>query len=302
MNQFSFGNAISHWSNTSGPSGFVWKYALCYGVAAVLLAGVGIAIGGSIALTGGVNEFGQIDTNAIPQIIAYYAWSLFGGILIWAVFEAAAQRRYQHGVGFSLKFGGDELRLLVVGLLWLITVLVLYFIGAVVAGGITFAAMSASPELGLIIGVIATLAAVAFGVFIVVRLSPAGAMTIRDRKITFPSAWKATKGRFWPIFGAYFVMFLIAFAVILVVYFVIIVGVVGLIFASGGAENMADDPEAAFGALLSPVGLIVGLILGVGVYSLLGLIQFAFQGIPGLVAKTDPTWSGAGSRVDDAFS
>ena len=302
MNTFTIGNALSHWSNTTGPGGFVWKYVLGYALAAVVVGGLGFVIGGSIAFTGGFDEFGQIDPAAIPRLIAYYAWTVIAGILIWVMFEAAAQRRYQHGAGFSLKVGGDELRLLVVALFWLLTFVALYIGVSVVVGGLVFAFMQMSPQLGAIMGFIFLLAALGLVIFVLVRLSPAAAMTVRDKKIRFSSAWSATKGRFWSLFGSYFLMWLIALVVVIIVYFVVVVGAVGAIFAAGGAENLENDPEAAFAALMGPTTIVLGTIVAFGAYALFGLIQFAVQGIPGLAAKTDPNWSGEGSRVGDAFS
>jgi len=192
--------------------------------------------------------------------------------------------------------------LIVVALLWLLTILALYIGIAVLVGVIAFAASAVSPELAGVLAFVLGLMGLAAFLFAVVRLSPAAAMTIRDRKIRFSSAWGATKGRFWPISGAYIVMALIAALVLLVVYIIIAAAVGGLMLSSIDFSAGEPTPEEIAALFLNPASITLGVVLGFLGYFIYGVVLFAFQGIPGLVAKTDPKWSGAGSVVNDTFS
>lgn len=126
--------------------------------------------------------------------------------------------------------------------------------------------------------------------FFGVKFSPAAAMTIRDRKIRFASAWGATKGKFWPLLGAYALWALLGF--------------VGYMFAmsalvAGGAGAFAAmDPEST-----NPFGVIAGLgPLVVILYFLIiaaGIcFYYIWAGPAALAAKTDPRYLLASPDVD----
>lgn len=290
---FSFGNAMSHWSRTEGPQGFVWKFALAYAGAAIVVAVVGFLLGGMGALTG---DIGQVE---IVRLIIYYVWSIVAGVLVWAMFEAAGQRRYLRGEGLSLRIGGDEGRLIVVGLLMIVSILAMYLGIAFVVGLLVVAGGAVSPELGGLLGIVSGIAGFGFLVFMLVRLSPAAAMTVRDGHIRFPSAFTATKGRFWPLFGAYVVMSLIVLVAVIFLYLIIIAIGMGVVFSTTEVGSGGGFDEDVVMALISnPLVILLGLMLLLGVYIFQGLVMFVFQGIPALAAKTDPNWAGAGSAAD----
>lgn len=304
LQTFSFGDALSHFTKTEGPGGFVWKYALTYAVASILLAALGYFIMGPAMFLMNMDPdyAATLDQGYIVRMVAYYAISVVGGILIWVMLESAAQRRYQHGEGFSLRLGGDEGRVFVVGLLWLLTIIGIYIAGLVVIGGLSFVLVQAMGQSAMWLIALLSLVYVGFVIWLLVRLSPASAMTVRDRKIHFFGAFRATKNRFWPLFFAFFVMMLIALAVIFLIYMVIGGVMVGVLLSSSAASSGAADPAALIEAFLNPVGLVAVTLMGLAVYFVFGVIQFAFVGIPALAAKTDPSWSGAGSVVNDTFA
>lgn len=303
--KFTFDGALMHFARVKGPGGFIWKYAVAYGLATVLLFGVMIlAVGGPflrLMELSAASSTGQIDEEAaaaaMMSLIPLCLLAIPLGIGFWAVFESAVQRRYVRQEGFSLKFGGDEGRLLVIGLLWILTIFVLYLGVAIVAGVLIGAAGLALGEAAALIAIPVVIAAICAFLWVLVRLSPASAMTIRDRQIVFPSAFSASKGRFWPMFGAFVVIALVAIVVSLITQ-VLMGGVMGGALAANPAALESGDIGAMF---TNPV-LLIGILLATFVsYALNAVVQFAFAGIAAKAALTDPNWEGA-VQIDETFS
>ena len=74
------------------------------------------------------------------------------------------------------------------------------FIGAAITG---LVAMASRPLAG-VAGVVALFAWIAVLIFVPIRLSLAGPHTFADHRLRPFASWTMTKGRFWPMFGAYF--------------------------------------------------------------------------------------------------
>ncbi len=304
--QFSFGNALSHWSNTQGPGGFVWKYALAYGLVSILMIALMFAVAAGpflrLMTLASQSPGGEISDAAalsvLQGLLPVLLRAIPVGILFWVVFEGALQRRYMRDEGFSIKLGGDEGRLFVVGLLWIVTLIGLYLalaIGVgVVGGGLVGMAMGESAAFAIIPLVIAGFAAF---VWVIVRLSPASAMTVRDRKITFTSAFAASKGRFWSMFFAFIIMAIIAYIVSLLLQLILMAVIGGAIAANPGFMDGPDTPDAVLSALMSPVVLLPAALAYFVMLGFQAIVQFAWAGIPALAAKTDPNWSGEQADV-----
>lgn len=303
--EFSFGNALSHWSNSQGPSGFIWKYALAYGLATLAIAAVFVAIAGgavmqlmTLSMQAPGGEISDAEALAVlGRLVPVFLLAIPLAILFWVVFEGALQRRYMRDEGFSLKIGGDEGRLFVVGLLWVLTLFGLYLGIAIVFGLVGAGLGLALGDAGMIILIPLVIAGVALFVWVIVRLSPASAMTVRDRKITFTSAFRASKGRFWQMFFAFIIMAIIAYIVSIVLQLVLGMMVGGALMSNPDIMSGTSDPEALMAALFSP-GTLIGAAVAYFVMSAInGIVQFAWAGIPALAAKTDPEWTGGQADV-----
>jgi len=303
--EFSFGNALSHWSNTQGPGGFLWKYALAYGLATVAFLGVFLLLAG-----GAIMQFVSMSAQApggtvsdqealrmLGSLVPVFLLAIPLGILFWVVFEGALQRRYIRDEGFSLRISGDEGRLFVVGLLWILTLIGLYLAIAIVVGAVGGGLAAALGESAVFIVIPLVIAGVAGFVWVVVRLSPASAMTIRDRKITFTSAFQASKGRFWQMFFAFIIMAIIAYIVSLVLQLILGAMIGGAMMTNPAIMNGTGDPEAMMAALFSPSTLVMAGFVYFVMSAVQGLIQFAWAGIPALAAKTDPHWTSGQADV-----
>ena len=311
---FSFDNAAFHFARTSGPSGYMWKHALWY----LLLAGLIIlasyflmkplwgAYGEmmTVAFQGDPNDLNNIEAQMDLILVENMGRILLGqlvtlvlGLMLWAAFEAAIQRRYIRDEGFSLRFGGDELRMIVVGLIWMAM-----FIGggiitqlAMLGLVMPVATMVDNPAVVAIWGFVVSLSFIAVWIFLTVRLSAAAALTIRDRKIRFFDSWGATKGRFWTMLGAFLVLGLILGVAFFILY---AVGVVGLFGSAMMAPGVMDgqNAEPNMTALIEYVSQPAFLAAVAALYAVMigfqAIAGYIWAGVAALAAKTDPRGGG----------
>lgn len=301
-NRFTFDGALMHFVRTEAPGGFFWKFLLAY----VLLYGVIAAI--LFAVVGGPfltmmqmsieNPGRQMSDEEAMQFLGamgllyLVALPLFG--LVWAMLEASLQRRYVRLEGFSLRIGGDELRVLAVGLFWILLFIGLYIAMVIVIAipiGILAAASGGNAGGAVAAGILGFVAFIAgFGgmIFVMIRLSPAAAITVRDRKITFFGAWGATKNRFWPLLGAFFIMFLVAMLAYAAIQIVMGAAMAGAMISNAEALESGD-----VAAVFTSPGMLFGFgIAMIGYVFIQAGVQFVAAGIPAHAANTDPRGGG----------
>ena len=319
--RFSFANAMLHFAQARGPGGFIWKYALAYLLAVLLMGGLAYVLFQPLiglftnvllqvaqeAMSG--DDIEVVMTREISGMAGRIVFSYIGLLLltalVWSMFEAAIQRRYVREEGFSIGIGADEFRLLLVALMWLLFNIVGYLASAIIAailgavimglgGGENFA-------LGFSFPIVFLLAA--FGwLYCTIRLAPAAGLTIRDSRLQFLNAWGASRGRFLPLFFAYVFLGIIFWIVFTVLY-------------SGGAAATFSIFMANFGSIeqieANPAELIFFVLQGrfiasvVGIYAVLltinGLLAYVWAGPASLAAKTDPRGGGI-AQAPDVFA
>ena len=284
--EFNFDNAAFHFDKTEGPKGFILKYLTAYVVVGLIVAGLNILL--AIGLFGSLEDMQQVMSGGGGDwllFLLYQGFAIIIGVLVWVVFEAAVLRRYLRAEGFALKLGADEGRLVLVSLIWMGLGIVAYIALAFVFGLLSVVFIGASPMLGGIIVFLLGLVAVGAWIYYAVRFSAAGALTIRDRAVRFPSAWAVTRGRFWTLFGAYLVLFLI-FLAIYVVLFVVL-----FMFVLGSTVDFSD-PEALSRAFMpTNLGLQM-VIMTIITTAVQGFVMLAWAGPAALAAKLDPRHGG----------
>jgi hypothetical protein len=162
-----------------------------------------------------------IENMSLPMGLGMLAltgliWTFFFAVL-YASFEAACLRwmvRGETGGFMGLTLGADTWR--VYSGYWLWFLLYMGFsmaMGIVVITivGILTVASSGDPAAmasGMIAGYALQYATL---IYFATRFAPAAATSIARRKFSFFQAWKVTKGRFWALFGSFFILFLINF-------------------------------------------------------------------------------------------
>ncbi len=198
-----------------------------------------------------------------------YSGLLLGMWTVMASGEAAMHRKVLLGVENPrgpLRFGKEELRVMLVQLgVWAL-VLLAYIGGAFILALMGGALMAAIPILGAIVFSLGGLALFGFLIWLPIRLGPAAALTINQGKRHLLAANKVTKFRFWNLFLAYLVSSVLGYLLLYTVMGLAVLLVAGdseiLVAMSGlGAENPTVAFEALGVRLKNPLFLGLGLVL-----------------------------------------
>jgi hypothetical protein len=204
-----------------------------------------------------VHLFSQIPSDDLTRLtgltfefllVDLVLFVLFYGVLFAAV-ERAVLRHGEGGPGW-LRLGGDELRQIAVLFCFSLVLLAIYLavgtlgsvIGAVLFSGLGAAGAFLGLSLGLVVAVVVV-------VWVGVRLSMALPATFDRRRFVLFDTWTLTRGRFWPLLGAYIVAWLMS---LLVTVLVVFIGYAIADLLPGAAGGNATT----FGALLTPGGII----------------------------------------------
>ncbi|HPE47436.1 MAG TPA: hypothetical protein PLR76_03535 [Hyphomonas sp.] len=228
--RFSFDGALLHGFRAAHARTFPWSFALAFALISTGLTSVALFLArGTLfrffdaaeALEGQPTPADpwQAITSLFGVLAPLVPWLALSSVIswiVWAMFEAASQRRYIRNEAFSLRFGADELRMMATGFLWYLMQLVLFIVPILIIVSSSVGALHSVVDGTLSEREFERLmlqrAAVVFGlmlillpvyVFFATRLSPCFAMTIKDRRIVFRGAWPVSRGRFWPILGAF---------------------------------------------------------------------------------------------------
>lgn len=304
---FTFERALSWPFTAAHAATFPWIFGAAYaGVYGLVFACIGLFAAGDftnwIALLEAAESTNN-DEEQVAMVLGGFArlipWGLLSGLIswaVWAMFETASQRRYIWDQPFRLGFGADELRMMIVGLLWAVMGLVLIGLPMVLILGTTFYTLFTDPaqfntpgatdQLALqVLGSFGVLLlALPIYVFFATRLAPSFGLTVRERRIRFFDAWNVSRGRFWPIFGAF---------VILAFSGSILVQIISGIAQTLIMPSMMNLANAADGASLRAMIFSSGFMVPMGLYLFLtlflqGLLQHVVGGPAAFAVRHDP--------------
>lgn len=312
MEKFDFSEAFSHWHKAEGAASFMWKFALGFVLAVSVIYGAMFLLFGSSIMSfyGGLlgsPETVPSDREAFQFMGAFFGAFFLGGIaymLLMSAFESAALRHYIRKQPFRLKYGKDEFRILAVYLAWFGLFIASYVVFFIVIMVITIPFAVAGVNEGPAVGIIGLLvfvgffALMIFGLYWMIRLSPASAVTIRDEKIAVFSATKTSKNRFWPMFGAMLVIYIIVGIAQFVLQTIWSGFVLIPMFANPEALN-SENPSDVFAGIFTPTTIIVSIMLGLLMMALSALTHYAFLGVTSKAAITDPSWSDVKTVADE---
>ena len=174
-----------------------------------------------------------------PALGAFLAASALLNVLLYTAVLRAVLEPAKASTAY-LRVGRDELRqLLLFLLIFVVWVLYSVLVNGAAALLTTFAGQ-APPVVGGLLKATIWVSAVIAGLYPVVRLSLAPAMTFADGRISLFRSWSLTRGQFWGLFGAYVLAAVLGLLVGLLAMLVLgaLAQVIGL--ASGGAFDLAS--------------------------------------------------------------
>jgi hypothetical protein len=320
MKTFSFDRALMFGFRAAHAKSFLWLYPLVYAVVWCVLIG-GMAALGMLMAPDLMTQFQQIEAMenedpaavfaALGQIAMVLApllgLSTLLAWIVWAMFEAASQRRYVRDEKFSLGFGMDEMRIMWVSLLWTLMMLVLFLPVWIMLGYSLVQMLPAidttgpgelPPGFGLMMG--------SFGLmipcfllytFFATRLAPSLALTIKDRKAKFVDAWNVSRGRFWPILGAFLIIYIVGSIVMQIVqtFGQMALMPAFLMIQSESIHSMGDFFSQP--AVLAGLGIFLFITLAIQ-----ALYVHLLAGPAALAARTDPRNDADQATKVDTFS
>lgn len=160
----------------------------------------------------------QPSPAVLLAIAPWYGGYILATLFWMSVYEAACLRwmvRGETGGVLGLSVNGDTMRVLLTYVVWFL----LWIVFCVLAGlfyGALIAINAAAPSLRIlmmVLGALAPLGLLGFLLWVGTRLSPAAAASIAQNKFAFFAAWGVTRGRFWDLLGAFFVILAVYLAV-----------------------------------------------------------------------------------------
>jgi hypothetical protein len=247
-----------------------------YAIAFALLAALGLtAAFAPGAMTNPANPTAAVTNGLVIDAVILPFSLILNSIFLCAVYRSVLRPEDK---GFAyLKIGGDEVRVFVVSLVFMVLALVAELGLAMVVGVAVAAVYKANQGAGFLVGLIAGIAFFCVVVWLVVRLSLAYVQTFAEKRIRIFDSWRLTKGRFWPMFGMYVLTALICLGVLIALYIAMIVVMLlgmGPMFAAAAGGHTPDFTTA--GPMFF-VAMIVALVVGIAGFSLIYTILYAPQ-------------------------
>jgi hypothetical protein len=270
--------------------GVLFGASVAFVIMAIVLIGVFVALFGS-SLGPVINWYMQViqasasqDTAAMEALgLPPEFFSLIAGLLLWlfpyyilcAAYEAACLRWMIHGeqVGFmGLSLGAQTWRVWSCYWMWFLLNLAFSIVMSIVMGvliGVLTVSSQGDPTAMLTAMPVMYIVQYGLMIYFSVRFAPAAATTIARRKFSFFDAWTVTKGRFWALFGAFFLLWLIY----LIVAIILAVAMFATVLAPAApslSTAAAGDPEQFGQALLQVLSQPQSWVV-LGVFQIIGL-------------------------------
>jgi hypothetical protein len=262
-------------------SGVMTRAAIGFLIGAVLLY---VVFGAGLFFITGLNPF-EIQSTAIqaetdpeafqrlgsPSTIALlvvlYLVFVFVLCVLFAAFEAACLRWMLRGEvkgPMGLSVDADTWRVYGTYWAWLVFavlgMIALFIVLAVLGGGLGLVLGQSGAAVLAVLPLIALLAPIYF----CVRFAPAAATSVAEGRFKFFDAWKVSKGRFWALFGAFFLLWLFYLVVVVGLTFAWLAWMLGPraaeIFSSSSSDPTAVSlalNQAVLDAMGTPAGMAI---------------------------------------------
>jgi hypothetical protein len=253
-------------------------WALVY-IAAAVVVGLTMRSWFAPMMLGGTTPGPQAISQMMNMMSRLFLIELVYLVVILILFAAAMRAVIRpEAPGFAyIRLGGDEARIVGLAIFLFVLFYIALIVGMMVVTLIAVAvAGTAGAAAAVPVGILEGIVLIGVFVYVQVRLSLALPLTLLRGRFVLAESWRLTRGRFWSLFGAYFVFFLILFVLWLVVAAITL----GPYFAELIAHR--GDPQA-FRAIMQaqmtrqfsllPMAIVAAILNG-----LIGALSLAFYG------------------------
>ena len=222
---------------------------------------------------------------------------------VYAVLLTAAQRavlRPEESALASIRFGGDELRMIGLAIFIGFLFLIGYIVASVILGMIFVAVGVAAGAPGAMIPIVIVGAVVILCLFLFfwVKVSLAFPLTLMRGRFVFAEAWRISRGHFWTLLGGYVVLTLIVI-VFAVLASLVLQGSYWSQLMGGGLTGPAAQ-QAARAQMEAQYTLGLPMVLNLVVATILGGVTIAFTG--GATATAARALANDQREVADTFA
>lgn len=140
------------------------------------------------------------------------------GVVLYTAAMRSVLRPNAGGLAF-LRLGMDELRMIVLSILFFVGALILFFLASIALGllGAGVAMGSESPILTALVSFVIALVVFGLAIYFIIRFSLAFPLTLHRGEFVIGEAWRLSRGRFWTLFGAALVVVVIGFVLTMIV-------------------------------------------------------------------------------------
>lgn len=190
------------------------------------------------------------------------------GFMMWA--------RPRAKTWLGLRFGMDEVRVLLIFLAIVAGACVAIMLAAIVISLIVVPVAMASKPAAVLVAIPLVAAALAAVIWAAIRASLIIPATLDKGDFAFVEGWKASKGRFWPLLGTYLLAILMSILISVLFFFVVaILVVIGLVIVAAATGGQLDQASST---LLIGLGVPAGILYFVCVAALGGAQVVLTQG------------------------
>jgi hypothetical protein len=260
-----------------------------------LAADVVLGLGTSALLGSGINMVGTWSLIFLLNFVLFLVV-----MVLYTAIQRAVLRPGEPGFA-SLRLGMDEVR----AILLMIFYVVLFYIGLIFLGVVMVLFVGATVNTGSVatvwfMVVIQLVALFCLIAWFYVKLSLSFPLTLLRRRFVMGEAWTLSRGRFWTLFGAYFTIFMITFALSLVVGLLTQQEYFSAAFQSGFNSESAQQAAVRQYDRLNSGGIDAMTMLNWVLSAALGTLSLTLLG--GATATAARELSGDLEGLTDTFS
>jgi len=201
-----------------------------------------------------------VFSHLLPMYALLIPLSLLINAVVYAAMARAVLRPADEGAGY-LRLGGDEVRQILLILLWFVVAIgaemgafIVVLIPTVILGLIS----KPLAALGILIG----LGVFAGLIYCLVRLSLSSAMTFDRKRVELFGSWALTKDHVWKMLGAYALVLGLALVIIILVS-IIATAVAAVLSGVGGMAAIFSGRVTSMADYFAPARLAVTLLWAV---------------------------------------